>query len=55
MRRPCQLGNKTCPYYPNQEDINNLIREMALTKSNAKLLSRLKQWDLLDDSIRITS
>lgn len=42
-------------YYINQEDINDLIREMALTKSNAELLiSRLKQWDLLDDSVRIT-
>ena len=29
---------------------------MTLTKSNAELfVSRLKQWDLLDDSVRITS
>ena len=42
--------------YPNQEDINDLIQEMALTKSNAELLvSRLKQWDLLDNGVRITS
>ena len=47
---------KINPYYPNQEDINDLIREMALTKSNAELLiSRLKQWDLLDEGVRITS
>ena len=45
-----------CPYYPNQEDINDLVRDLSLTKSNAELLiSRLKQWDLLDDSKRITS
>ena len=51
-----RVGNERCPYYPNQEDINDLIREMALTKSNAELLiSRLKQWDLLDEGIRITS
>ena len=43
-------------YYPNQEDTNDLIREMALTKSNVELLiSRLKQWDLLDEGVRITS
>ena len=55
MRRPRRLGNKKCPNYPNQEDINDLIREMALTKSNAELsIFRLKQWDLLDDSVRIT-
>ena len=44
-----------CHYYPNQEDINDLIREMALTKSNDELLiSRLKLKDLLDDSVCIT-
>ncbi|CAK8673450.1 unnamed protein product [Clavelina lepadiformis] len=36
--------------------MNDLVRELSLTKSNAELLiSRLKQWDLLDDSVRITS
>ena len=49
-------GEERCPYYPNQEDMNDLIREMTLTKSNAEILiSRLKQWDLLDDGVRITS
>ena len=38
MRRPRRLGNKRCPYYPNQEDINDLNREMTLAKSNAELL-----------------
>ena len=47
--------DERCIYYRNQEDINDLIREMALTKSNAELLvSRLKQWDLLDNGVRIT-
>ena len=43
--RRCQRSrDEQCPYYPNQEDTNDLIREMALTKSNAELLmSRLKQ------------
>ena len=51
-----QAAGERCPYYPNQEDINDLVRDLSLTKSNAELLiSRLKQWDLLDNSVRITS
>jgi hypothetical protein len=54
--RKRRVSVERCPYYPNQEDINDLIKDMALTKSNAELLiSRLKQWDLLDDSVLITS
>ena len=31
------------PYYPNQKDLNDLIRDLGLTKSNTELLtSRLK-------------
>ena len=26
------------PYYPNQKDLNDLIRDLGLTKSNAELL-----------------
>ena len=44
VRRRQQSRDERCPYYPHQEDINDLIREMALTKSNAELLvPRLKQ------------
>ena len=51
-----RAAGERCPYYPNQADIKDLVRELSLTKSNAELLiSRLKQWDLLDDSVRITS
>src|SRR6218665_1507020 len=43
------------PYFPNQKDVNDLIRDLGLTKSNAKLLiSRLKQWNLLDESVQVT-
>ena len=43
------------PHYPNQKDLNDLIRDLGLTKYNAELLtSRLKQWNLLDDSVQIT-
>ena len=56
VRRRQRSRDERCPYYPNQEDINDLIRKMALTKSNAELLvSRSKQWDLLDNGVRITS
>ena len=56
VRRRQRSQDERCPYYPNQGDINDLIREMALTKSNAELLvSRLKQWDLLDNEVQITS
>ena len=43
------------PYYLSQKDLNDLIRDLGLTKSDAELLtSRLKQWNLLDDSVQIT-
>ena len=43
------------PYFSNQKDINNVIRDLGLTKSNAELLtSRFKQWNLLDESVQIT-
>ena len=41
------------PYYSNQKDLNDLIRDLGLTKSNAELLtSRPKQWNLLDVSVQ---
>ncbi|XP_058873513.1 uncharacterized protein LOC131724780 [Acipenser ruthenus] len=44
------------PYYPNQKDLNNLIRDLGLTKSNAELLtSRLKQWNLLYESVLLAA
>ncbi|XP_077148844.1 uncharacterized protein LOC143809685 [Ranitomeya variabilis] len=43
------------PYFPNQKDVNDLIRDLGLTKSNAEFLtSRLKQWNLLDESMQVT-
>ena len=42
-------------YHPNQKDLNDLIRDLVLTKSNAELLtSRFKQRNLLYDSDQIT-
>ena len=44
------------PYFHNQKDISDLIRDLGLTKSNAELLtSRLKQRNLLDESMQVTS
>ena len=52
VRRRQRSRDERCFY---QEDINDLIREMALTKSNAeRSASRLKQWDFLGNGVRIT-
>ena len=37
------------PYCPNQQDLNDPIRDLGLTKSNP-----LKQLNLLDDSVHVT-
>lgn len=43
-------------HYPNQTEINDLIRDLALPKWRSELLlSRLKEWNLLDESVKITS
>lgn len=40
------------PHYQNHGDLNELIRDLGLIKSNCELLiSRLNEWDLLDDSV----
>ncbi|XP_053960401.1 uncharacterized protein LOC128864672 [Anastrepha ludens] len=49
------LADNRNPYYPNQKDMNDLIRDLGLTKSNAELLtSRLMQWNLLDPSVKVS-
>lgn len=41
----------TDPHFPNQRELDDLIRDLSLTKSNAELLtSRLNEWNLLDPS-----
>lgn len=43
-------------YYPTQNDFNDLIRDFCLTQSSAELLtSRHKQWNVLDESVKISS
>ena len=42
-------------YYPNQEDLNDLIRDLGLSKLSGDLLtSKLKQWNLPGESVRIS-
>ena len=41
------------PHFPIQQELDDLVRDLGLTKSNAELLtSRLKEWNLLDPSCR---
>ena len=42
-------------HFPNQSELKDLIRDLGLAKSNAEILtSRLKEWNLLDESCGIT-
>ena len=44
---------KNVPHFPNQQELDDLIRDLGLTKSNAELLtSRLKEWNLLDPTCK---
>ena len=41
------------PHFPNQQELDDLVRGLGLTKSNAELLaSRLKEWNLFDPSCK---
>ena len=47
-------GNE--PYWITQEDLNYLARDLYLSKQQSELLdSRLKQWNLVQEDVRITS
>jgi len=42
-------------HFPNQSELDDLIRDLGLTKSGAELLtSRLKEWNLLGEDCRTT-
>jgi hypothetical protein len=50
-----ECEEKRRPYYPKQDDLNDLIRDLGLTKSGGELLiSGMKEWNLLDSSVRVT-
>ena len=44
------------PHWITQEDLNDLARDLYLSKQQSELLaSRLKQWNLVQEDVRITS
>ena len=44
------------PHFPSQQEVDDLVTDLGLTKSNAELLtSRLKEWNLLDTLCRCSS
>ena len=45
----------TKPHLISQEDLNDLVQDLNLTKSNSELLaSRLQQWNLLAPDTKVT-
>ena len=43
------------PHFPNQDELDDLSRDLGLTKAKAEILSsRLKEWNLLDPSCKIS-
>ena len=43
------------PHFPNQNELDDLTRDLGLTKANTKILSsRLKEWNLLAPSCKIS-
>ncbi|KAK3882316.1 hypothetical protein Pcinc_013308 [Petrolisthes cinctipes] len=44
------------PHFPNKKEVNYLVRDMGLTKSNVELfISRMKQWNLVKEEVQVTS
>ena len=49
-------GESSAPYILTQDGLNDLVRDLELSKNKAELLaSRLQQWNLLEENVRITS
>ena len=50
-----KAGTTKEPHFPDQQEVDDFIRDMGLTKKNAELLiSRLKEWHLLDSSCKVS-
>lgn len=46
-------GSSNSPHFPTQPELNDLVRDLSLTKENAEVLtSRLNEWNLLDPSCK---
>ena len=51
----CEASTSEEPHFPNQQEMDDLIRDMGLTKENAELLtSQLKEWNLLDPTCKVS-
>ena len=51
----CEASTSEEPHIPNQQEMDDLIRDMGLTKENAQLLtSRLKECNLLDPTCKVS-
>jgi hypothetical protein len=49
-------GGSSAPHLLTQEELNDLVRDLELSKAKAELLgSRLQQWNLLEANVRVTS
>ena len=49
-------GASSTPHRITQEELNDLVRDLDLSKNKAELLgSRLQQWNLLEEDVTITS
>ena len=51
----CEASTSEESHFPNQQEIDDLIRNMGMTKENAQLLtSRLKECNLLDPTCKVS-
>ena len=49
-------GESSAPHILTQDELNDLVRDLELYKNKAEFLaSRLQQWNLLQENVRITS
>ena len=48
-----EISNSTLPHRINQRELNDLVRDLNLTKEHSELHgSRLKQWNLLEEGTK---
>ena len=51
----CASSTSSEPHFPTKKELDDLIRDLGLTKSAAELLTyRLNEWNLLGDDCKST-
>ena len=51
----CEASTIEEPHFPNQQEMDDLIQDMGLTKENTEFLtSRLKEWNLLHPTCKVS-